>query len=86
MSGRSQIEHHQEMLGPTQGKRHINRFDAAEHGAGHLTPRAAGGMRVRLMWSNARRTEEPSSFPAEIRAIDRYIAAVEACNRASGLY
>ena len=26
------------------------------------------------------------SFPAEIRAIDRYIAAVQACNRASGLY
>jgi len=26
------------------------------------------------------------SFPSEIRAIDRYIAAVQACNRASGLY
>ena len=26
------------------------------------------------------------SFPGEIRAIDRYIAAVKACNRASGLY
>jgi all-trans-retinol 13,14-reductase len=26
------------------------------------------------------------SFPGEIRAIDRYIAAVQACNRASGLY
>ena len=26
------------------------------------------------------------SFPAETRAIDRYIAAVQACNRASGLY
>src|SRR5271169_394814 len=26
------------------------------------------------------------SFPAEIRAIDRYIAGVQACNRASGLY
>jgi all-trans-retinol 13,14-reductase len=26
------------------------------------------------------------SFPDEIRAIDRYIAAVQACNRASGLY
>ncbi len=25
-------------------------------------------------------------FPSEIRAIDRYIAAVQACNRASGLY
>ena len=26
------------------------------------------------------------SFPGEIKAIDRYIAAVQACNRASGLY
>jgi all-trans-retinol 13,14-reductase len=26
------------------------------------------------------------SFPGEIRAIDRYLAAVRACNRASGLY
>jgi all-trans-retinol 13,14-reductase len=26
------------------------------------------------------------SFPGEIRAIDRYISAVQACNRASGLY
>jgi all-trans-retinol 13,14-reductase len=26
------------------------------------------------------------SFPAEIRAVDRYIAAVHSCNRASGLY
>lgn len=26
------------------------------------------------------------SFPGEIRAIDRYLAAVQACNRASGLY
>ena len=26
------------------------------------------------------------SFPAEVKAIDRYIAAVRACNRASGLY
>jgi len=26
------------------------------------------------------------SFPAEIRAIDRYIGAVQACNRVSGLY
>jgi all-trans-retinol 13,14-reductase len=26
------------------------------------------------------------SFPSEMRAIDRYIAAVRACNRASGLY
>ena len=26
------------------------------------------------------------SFPGEARAIDRYIAAVQACNRASGLY
>lgn len=26
------------------------------------------------------------SFPAEIRAIDRYIRAVQACNRGSALY